>query len=144
MTGKTKQDYAKDYTQPKLREELKEKIKEEGKGGRPGQWSARKSQLLVKEYEAQGGDYKHKGHKTKAQKELSQWTEEDWQTADGKVAIRDHNTWRYLPKEVWEKLSEDEKKQVNTMKLSASQKGVQHVANIEKVREILKNIRKKG
>jgi len=36
------------YTDPKLREEVKEDVKKSGKGGRPGQWSARKGTLRVK------------------------------------------------------------------------------------------------
>ena len=38
------------YTKPALREKLKEKITAGDKGGRPGQWSARKAQLLATEY----------------------------------------------------------------------------------------------
>ncbi len=41
------------------------------------QWSARKSQLLVKEYEKAGGSYK--GEKDEYQKHLERWTEEEWQ-----------------------------------------------------------------
>ena len=40
------------YTDPELRERLKEEIMQSDKGGEPGHWSARKSQLLVREYEA--------------------------------------------------------------------------------------------
>ncbi len=43
------------YTDPERREKIKEEIKASDKGGEPGQWSARKSQLLVKEYEKAGG-----------------------------------------------------------------------------------------
>ena len=46
------------YTQPTLRKKLFNRIKAGGKGGRPGQWSARKSQFLAKEYKAAGGGYK--------------------------------------------------------------------------------------
>jgi hypothetical protein len=46
------------YTDPELREKIKEEIKASGKGSEPGQWSARKSQLLVKEYEKAGGGYR--------------------------------------------------------------------------------------
>ncbi len=46
------------YAHPDLREEIKEEIKAPDKGGRPGQWSARKSQLLTQEYEKRGGGYK--------------------------------------------------------------------------------------
>jgi hypothetical protein len=46
------------YTKPALRKQLFEKIKASDKGGAPGQWSARKSQMLAREYKAQGGGYK--------------------------------------------------------------------------------------
>jgi hypothetical protein len=46
------------YTKPTLRKQLFEKIKASDKGGAPGQWSARKSQMLAREYKAQGGGYK--------------------------------------------------------------------------------------
>ncbi len=46
------------YTKPALRKRLFYKIKAGSKGGKPGQWSARKAQLLAKEYKAKGGGYK--------------------------------------------------------------------------------------
>tara|TARA_R100001082_G_scaffold4740_1_gene3393 strand:+ start:53 stop:253 length:201 start_codon:yes stop_codon:yes gene_type:complete len=46
------------YTKPTMRKRLFEKIKAGSKGGNPGQWSARKAQLLAKEYKAKGGGYK--------------------------------------------------------------------------------------
>ena len=46
------------YTKPKLRERLKNKIMAGSKGGKPGQWSARKAQMLAKQYKAKGGGYK--------------------------------------------------------------------------------------
>ena len=46
------------YTKPKMRKNLFEKIKAGGKGGKPGQWSARKAQMLAREYKAKGGGYK--------------------------------------------------------------------------------------
>jgi hypothetical protein len=46
------------YTKPTLRKRLFEKIKSEGRGGKPGQWSARKAQLLASEYKASGGGYR--------------------------------------------------------------------------------------
>ncbi len=62
--GKTNHDgsahHGKDdekYTKPELREKIKAEVREGDKGGRPGQWSARKSQLLVHEYEKRGGGY---------------------------------------------------------------------------------------
>lgn len=46
------------YTKPTMRKALFEKVKASSKGGEPGQWSARKAQMLAKEYKAKGGDYK--------------------------------------------------------------------------------------
>ena len=46
------------YTKPTMRKRLFEKIKAGSRGGKPGQWSARKAQLLAKEYKAKGGGYK--------------------------------------------------------------------------------------
>ena len=46
------------YTKPAMRKRLFNKIKAGSKGGKPGQWSARKAQMLAKEYKAKGGGYK--------------------------------------------------------------------------------------
>ena len=46
------------YNKPSMRKRLFEKIKRGTKGGNAGQWSARKAQLLAKEYKAAGGGYK--------------------------------------------------------------------------------------
>ena len=68
------------YTKPELRERIKNRIMESSKGGKPGQWSARRSQLLAQEYEKAGGGYK--GGKGEKQKALEKWTEEKWSTKD--------------------------------------------------------------
>ena len=46
------------YTKPTMRKKLFNKIKAGSKGGRAGQWSARKAQMLAKQYKAAGGGYK--------------------------------------------------------------------------------------
>ena len=46
------------YTKPSMRKALFNKIKAGDKGGKPGQWSARKAQLLAKQYKEKGGGYK--------------------------------------------------------------------------------------
>jgi hypothetical protein len=46
------------YTKPTMRKRLFNKIKAGSKGGNPGQWSARKAQLLASEYKKAGGGYK--------------------------------------------------------------------------------------
>ena len=55
---KSKVNEAGNYTKPSMRKSLFEKIKAGSKGGNPGQWSARKAQMLAKEYKAKGGGYK--------------------------------------------------------------------------------------
>lgn len=55
---KSKVNEAGNYTKPSLRKRLFEQIKAGSKGGKPGQWSARKAQLLAKAYKAAGGGYK--------------------------------------------------------------------------------------
>ena len=46
------------YTKPTMRKNLFNRIKASNKGGRPGQWSARKAQMLAKQYKAKGGGYR--------------------------------------------------------------------------------------
>ena len=46
------------YTKPTMRKALFNRIKAGGKGGAPGQWSARKAQMLAKRYKAAGGGYR--------------------------------------------------------------------------------------
>jgi len=55
---KSKVNEAGNYTKPTLRKRLFNQIKAGGKGGAPGQWSARKAQMLAKAYKAAGGGYK--------------------------------------------------------------------------------------
>jgi hypothetical protein len=45
------------YTKPSMRKSLFKRIKASGKGGKPGQWSARKAQMLAKQYKSKGGGY---------------------------------------------------------------------------------------
>lgn len=56
--AKSKVNAAGNYTQPGMRKRLFEKIKAGSKGGDPGEWSARKAQMLAREYKAKGGGYK--------------------------------------------------------------------------------------
>ena len=46
------------YTKPAMRKRLFTKIKAGSKGGRAGQWSARKAQMLARQYKAKGGGYR--------------------------------------------------------------------------------------
>jgi hypothetical protein len=130
------EDWDAKYTDPALRARLKDEVVGGDKGGKPGQWSARKAQLLRAEYEKAGGDYR--GEKDAGQQHLSQWTEEEWQTSDGSADARTGDSSekggasrRYLPKEAWEHLSEEEKRATDAAKAQGSEQGEQFVPNTE-------------
>ena len=55
---KSRVNEAGNYTKPTMRKRLFEKIKADSKGGDPGEWSARKAQLLAKKYKQAGGGYR--------------------------------------------------------------------------------------
>ena len=55
---KSKVNESGNYTKPALRKRIFNRIKAGGKGGAPGQWSARKAQMVAKAYKAKGGGYR--------------------------------------------------------------------------------------
>lgn len=118
------------YTKPELRDHIKAKVVEGDKGGNPGQWSARKAQLVTQEYEKEGGGYKKPPNSE--QKSLKQWGDEHWTTADGKTARRSGGTARYLPEKAWDKLTPEEKAATNEKKRKGSRQGKQFVSNTPK------------
>jgi len=128
------------YTKPELRERIKNQVMAGSKGGKPGQWSARKAQLVAQKYEAAGGGYT--GSKTKEQKKLSKWTKEKWQTSDKKPADRPGGTTRYLPKKAWDKLSPAEKAATNKKKQEGSRAGKQFVSNTPAAKKAGREARK--
>jgi hypothetical protein len=127
-------DWADKYTDPDLRARLKDEVQADDKGGKPGQWSARKSQLLKAAYEREGGGYL--GDKDASQQHLSQWSQEDWQTSDGSADARtgaeDERggaSKRYLPKAAWDELSPAQQRETDAAKAEGSRQGDQFVAN---------------
>ena len=119
----TKRSNEQKYTDLKLRGEIKEEIKQSDKGGRPGQWSARKSQLLARECEKRGG---YTGDNDESQKNLEKWTEEEWQTRECEARARDGDeTTRYLPKRAWEQMSDEKKRETEENKRGRSKQGEQ-------------------
>lgn len=118
------------YDKPALRERLKAKIMKGTKGGRAGQWSARKAQLLAHEYEAAGGGYT--GKRSTAQRHLKKWGDEKWHTRDGKPAKRGKTMARYLPDKAWKDLSPTERKATDEKKQTASRTGKQFVKNTKR------------
>jgi len=56
--AKSRVNEAGNYTKPTMRKNLFNKIKAGSRGGRKGQWTARKAQLLASEYRKKGGGYR--------------------------------------------------------------------------------------
>lgn len=113
------------YTDNPLRERIKKRVMAGTKGGKAGQWSARKAQLVAQEYEKAGGGYT--GGKTKAQKSLSKWTGEEWGTKSGKPSTQGPKATgeRYLPKAAREALSPQEYAATTRAKREATKAGKQ-------------------
>lgn len=105
-------------TDPDLWAKVKAEVTAGNKGGNPGQWSARKAQLAVQRYKSRGGTYC--GPKTKAQKSLTRWTQEDWGS--------DRKGDRYLPKAAREALTKKEYKRTSAKKRRDTAKGKQFSA----------------
>lgn len=55
--GKSRVNEAGNYTKPEMRKRLFQSIKAGTKGGKAGQWSARKAQMLAIKYKERGGGY---------------------------------------------------------------------------------------
>lgn len=117
------------YTNPALRERIKKRIMASSKGGKPGQWSARKAQLVSLEYKKAGGGYS--GAKTKAQSSLSKWTKEEWGTKSGKPSLKTGE--RYLPKMARKALSDKEYEATSRAKREGMKKGKQFVSQPKKI-----------
>lgn len=92
------------YSNPELRERIKKRVLAGGKGGAPGQWSARKAQMVAQQYKAAGGGYR--GGASKEQKSLKRWTKQEWTTPSGKPSTQGPKATGevYAPKRAIEKL----------------------------------------
>lgn len=109
---------------PRLWEEVKRKVTLGSKGGRPGQWSARKAQIAVAEYKRRGGKYiGSKGNSNS----LTNWTKEDW------GYVGEPKKSRYLPKKALDALSKGEKAATSRAKNKGTKEGKQFVKQPRKI-----------
>ncbi len=90
------------------------------KGGKSGQWSARKAQLATHEYKKAGGGYE--GGKTDDNR-LTRWTREDWGTKSGGESGKTGE--RYLPRKARAHLSASEYRRTTAKKRADTAKGKQ-------------------
>ena len=118
-------------TDPALWDKVKQEVTAGDKGGRPGQWSARKAQMAVREYEKRGGGYV--GPRDDAHNSLHQWTEEDWGTKSGRKSLETGE--RYLPREAREHLSDEDYARTTAKKRADSQEGRQFSSQPDDVAE---------
>ena len=127
MSSATKSD-------PGKWERIVASVKASGKGGNPGQWSARKAQLATLRYKQSGGGYK--GPK-KADNSLSKWSKEDWGTKSGKPSTQGSEATgeRYLPKAARAKLTPAEYGATTRAKREGMKQGKQFVPQPKSIRE---------
>jgi hypothetical protein len=116
---------------PRTNEALWEKAKAEAKAKMGGKHSARAMQLAGKIYKDKGGSYT--GPKTEAQKNMSKWSKESWQTKSGKPSSKTGE--RYLPKKAIEALTPAEYAATTRAKREGTRQGKQFVAQPKKVAE---------
>ncbi|GJD50743.1 hypothetical protein OPKNFCMD_3488 [Methylobacterium crusticola] len=124
-------------TDPKLWDKVKTDVTRSAKGGKPGQWSARKAQMAVQEYKQEGGGYE--GRKS-SDNHLTQWTEEEWGTKSGRKSGETGE--RYLPKKARAALSDGEYARSTRKKRADTAKGKQHSAQPRDVAEKAASARK--
>lgn len=98
------------------------RVKASSKGGDPGEWSARKAQIAVKQYKDSGGGYV--GAKS-SDNSLAKWTDQKWRTSDNTPS---EGKKRYLPDKAWSSLSSGEKAATNRAKAAGNARGKQFVA----------------
>lgn len=108
-------------------------VKASSKGGKPGQWSARKAQLASQKYKQAGGGYT--GSKTSAQKSLSKWTKEEWGTQSGKPSTQGSKATgeRYLPEKARKALTAKEYAATSRAKRKGTAAGKQFVKQPAKI-----------
>lgn len=79
--------------------------------------------------------------KAQPQKNLDNWTAQEWRTSDGKPS---KGKKRYLPDSAWNELSPAEKAATNRAKAEGNKKGKQYVAQPEKIASKTRKHRKGG
>ena len=115
------------YTKPELRKRIVSAVKAGTAGGKAGQWSARKAQIVAQRYKKAGGGYS--GPKTAKQSSLSKWTSEKWTTKSGKPSTQGPKATgeRYLPTKAIKSLSDKEYAATSAAKRKGTKAGKQFV-----------------
>ncbi len=129
------------YTKPSLRATILASVKAGTEGGKAGQWSARKAQIVAQRYKKAGGEYT--GPKTSKQKSLSKWTAEKWTTKSGKPSTQGPKATgeRYLPSAAIKSLSSKEYAATSAAKRKGTKAGKQFVKQPKTIAKKTRNYR---
>ena len=126
-------------TKPELWEKVKAEVTRGSKGGKQGQWSARKAQLAVALYKKRGGGYRGRKGPENA---IVKWTKEDWRTKSGKPSLETGE--RYLPAKALKSLSSSEYAATTRAKRAGLRRGEQFTKQPAKIAAKTKRFRKNG
>jgi hypothetical protein len=124
-------------TDPALWSRIVAEVTASDKGGRPGQWSARKAQRAVALYQQRGGGYI--GPKT-PDNALAKWTREQWRTRSGRPSLETGE--RYLPTKALAALSPQEYGATTRAKRAGMAAGEQFVPQPERIAKKTSKYRK--
>jgi hypothetical protein len=113
---------------PALWERVKAEVTRGSKGGRPGQWSARKAQMAVRLYKERGGGYIGPRDPDNS---LTRWTEQDWRTRSGEPSLVTGE--RYLPSDALADLTPSEYAATTRAKRAGMLRGEQYVDQPERI-----------
>ena len=129
MSKKSRVNEAGNYTKPTMRKNLFNRIKAGGKGGAPGQWSARKAQMLAREYKAKEAAIA----RSKSQRSLMNWTKQKWRTKSGKPSTQGPKATgeRYLPSAAIKAMSSSQYAASSAKKRKDKAAGKQHSETAE-------------
>jgi len=128
-------------TNPELWETVKAEVTAGDKGGDPGEWSARKAQMSVREYKRRGGGYDESGP-SQEETSLHEWTAEEWGTRSGEES--GDTGERYLPKRVRMLLTDDEYRRTTGKKRRDTAAGDQFSDQPDDVADKIARLRERG
>jgi hypothetical protein len=124
------------HDNPILWDKLKDQVMKGDKGGKPGQWSARKAQILVKLYVDNGGGFIGKKSKKNP---LVKWTNENWTTKSGLPSLMTGE--RYLPKKAIEALTPEQYYRTSEAKRDSLELGDQFSGQPKSIIQIVRKYR---
>jgi len=122
---------------PRLWERVRREVTRGSKGGKPGQWSARKAQLAVALYKKRGGRYVGRKRKDNS---LAKWTREKWRTRSGKPSLKTGE--RYLPTKAIRALSPAEYGATTRAKRRGMRRGRQFVRQPKRIARKVRRYRR--